>query len=173
MERPLTSPRLTEPGKAANPDQATAANEEIPGEVWQRVALYWTDGLGLSDHELVAALTHECIQRAKRRVGGRSNFELLLRSLEEAQRRFDLALARSLKLPGSRDSAPLAAARAAFLLTAERKSAEALFQPQDVSGSQSAELQSRLPSPTPPEAHLTMQEQPLRFWLFRSTHAEH
>lgn len=133
-----------------------------------QVMAYWRT-LGLADPELIASLTQDCLHRAMRRVGRGSDEELLRRALEEVQRRFDHALARALGLPPSNDPHPVTAARAAFLLDKERVSADALFGHGDAA-EVAKYLQKILPRSTPPEAHLSMPEAPLRFWLFKSPH---
>jgi AcrR family transcriptional regulator len=138
-----------------------------PAAVRTRVAAYWRD-LGLSDPALIESLTDDCLNRAWRRMGRGSEEELLRRALEEAQRRFDHALARALRLPPARDPHPIAAARAALLLSENRLLADRLFQSGDPALDLGAQLQEILPRSTPPEAPLPMSEAPLRFWLFKS-----
>lgn len=130
---------------------------------------YWRH-LGLTDPGLVERLGDECLHRAQRRVVKGADEELLRRALEEAQRRFDHALARAAHLPPSNDHHPVAAARAAFLMAADRFSADALFDSTDPPPDFGPSLQEFLPHSTPPEARLVMPETPLRFWLFKSTH---
>lgn len=143
--------------------------ETAPAQVRERVMAYWRS-LGLADPDLIEHLTRDCLHRATRKVGRGSDEELLRRALEEAQRRFDHALARALGLPPSGDHHPVAAARAAFLLAKERIPADRLFGPGEAVAEVGKQLQKILPRSTPPEAHLSMPEAPLRFWLFKSPH---
>lgn len=142
---------------------------DLAEQVKQGVVAYWRE-LGVNDPALIERLAEECLQRAGRRVGQKVvDEELLRRALEEAQRRFDHALGRALRLPPSADPQPIAAARAAFLLNKDKVSADSLFEgetPPDLV----TQLQAVLPQSTPPEAPQTMDETPLRFWLFKSTH---
>lgn len=150
--------------------KSNATAPAVPERVRQRVAEYWRR-LGLADPALVERLTEESLVRAGRRVGQRAaEQELLRRALEEAQRRFDHALARALRLPPSKDTQPVAAARAAFLLAQERPCADSLFQTTEPLPEIDAQLRAVLPCATPPEAPLAMSETPFRFWLFQSTH---
>lgn len=145
------------------------APETVSAQVREQVSAYWRS-LGLADPDLIASLTQDCLNRAMRRVGRGSDEELLRRSLEEAQRRFDHALARVLGLPPSKDHHPVAAARAAILLAKERIPADGLFGHGDAAAEVGKHLQKILPRSTPPEAHVSMPEAPLRFWLFKSPH---
>jgi hypothetical protein len=142
-------------------------NPESADRVKLRVAAYW-QRLGLTDAELIERLVDECLSRARRVIVHGSEDELLRRSLEEVQRRLDHALAQSLDLPPSQDTRPLAALRAAFLLSGQRSSADALFRPGPPARPLGEAIRHALPQPTPPEAPLSMTEAPLRFWLFRS-----
>ncbi|HYE35060.1 hypothetical protein [Methylocaldum sp.] len=126
--------------------------------------------LGLSQQSLVDELADDCLNRAQRRVGRGAGDELLRRAVEEAQRRFDHALARTMRLSPSKDTHPIAAARAALLLTGSPLAGDALFGNPDQSPESGEMLREILPRPTPPEDHISMAEQPLRFWLFKSTH---
>jgi hypothetical protein len=144
-------------------------SEPCSASVKAQVMDYWR-GLGLSDPALIESLAGDCLNRARRRVGRGSEEEFLRRALEEAQRRFDHALGRALRLPPSRDAQPVAAARAAFLLNKERFGGDSLFRMDDPAPDLGARLQEALPRATPPEAPLSMSETPLRFWLFKSTH---
>ncbi|MFN5746751.1 MAG: hypothetical protein ACK443_11810 [Methylococcaceae bacterium] len=136
--------------------------------ILRQIATYW-QALGLTDPLLISSLAEDCLTRARRRVGRVSNDELLRRSLEEAQRRFDHALANAVGLPPSNDPHPIAAARAALLLAARDASLNCLFAHDESTRELGAALQEVLPQATPPESHLTMRVKPLRFWLFAST----
>ncbi len=143
------------------------ASTGFPIQVKARVAAYWRR-LGLSDPALIEHLADECLFRARKRMGRGSDVELLMRALEEAQRRFDHALARALHLPPG-DAHTIAAARAAVLLGGEWFHGDNLFRAGDPSPEFQGQLQAILPRSTPPEAHLAMAETPLDFWLFKST----
>ncbi len=162
----------------ADPSAAPASAGEplaphaIPPSVHDRVEAYWRR-LGVVDAALLERLTWDCLHRAKHRVGRSSEEELLLRALEEAQRRLDHALARALGLPPAVDAHALAAARAAFLLGDAGLGADNLFRSGDPSPEFQARLKALLPCSTPPEAPLSMPEAPLRFWLFKSPEIKH
>lgn len=147
------------------------AHDPLPHEVSVRVKArvedYWRR-LWLADAALIAYLAEECLHRARKRMGRGNEQEFLMRSLEEAQRRFDHALARALHLPASNDAHALAAARAAFLLSGGPGEGDALFRAGDPAPELKAKLQAILPRSTPPEAHRAMPPAPLRFWLFKS-----
>lgn len=134
----------------------------------ERLRAYW-HSLGIGNEALLDSLAGECVQKARHKMGRASGQEWLKLALEEAQRRFDHALARALRLPPAKDNQALLTARAAFLLNPGRFSAEGLFQSPETAAELAAELQAVLPQATPPEAHLSMVEQPLDFWLFSST----
>ena len=138
-----------------------------PACAGERVVAYWRR-LGLSDPALIDSLTEECLHRARRRMGRGSDEELLMRALEEAQRRFDHALARALHLPPSGDVHAIAAARAALLLESGGFCSDSLFRSGEPAPDVQSKLQAILPRSTPPEAHLPMSEAPLSFWLFKS-----
>ncbi len=133
----------------------------------ERVKAYWRS-LRVSDPALLETLSEDCLNRAQRRLGRRSEEELLRHALEETQRRFDHALARALRLPPSKNAHSIAAVRAAFLLSADQPSADSLFQSAAAAPDLSGLLRKALPCATPPEAHLSMPPAPLRFWLFKS-----
>jgi|GEM_PF-557244 len=139
-----------------------------PG-IKERVVAY-LQNLGLSRQDLIENLADDCLNRARRRVGRGAGDELLKRAVEEAQRRFDHALARAMRLSPSKDPHPIAAARAALLLMSSPSVDDALFGNPDPSSETGEMLREILPRPTPPEDPVPMAEQPLRFWLFKSTH---
>jgi AcrR family transcriptional regulator len=143
--------------------------EPVSPAVRERIMAYWRD-LGVVDPALAASLADECLAKARRRVGRSADEELLRRALEEVQRRFDHALAWALGLPPSQDHHPIDAARAAYLLAAERIPADRLFSPGDGASDLGVRLRKVLPRSTPPEAPLAMPEAPLKFWLFKSPH---
>lgn len=141
-----------------NPDDANALVQE-------RVSAYWR-GLGLRDPVLIDGLSRDCLQRARRLVVREDGEALLRRAIEEAQRRFDLALASAMELPPSNDPQPLAMARAALLLSGE--GAETLFRHDETTRTLKARLSPQLPVPIPPESPLTMRPVAIDFWLFDS-----
>ena len=124
--------------------------------------------LGLTDVALMRQVAEECLERARRRAAPGSESELLRRSLEEAQRRFNHALGTALDIRQGHDERSLAAARAAFLLRSDALPADELFRSPDGPHDWAEALSRALPQSTPPEAPLEMHQHPLRFWLFRS-----
>ena len=148
---------------SAAPDLSAIDAEPIRA----KVADYWKS-LRLTDEVLIGNLVEDCLNRARLRVGRASSPELLRRAIEEAQRRFDHALASAIGLPPSNDPHPLAAARAALLLT-PGLSADSLFRHDASTRELKERLESLLPQSTPPESHVSMTPVPLRFWLFKST----
>lgn len=124
--------------------------------------------LGLSDEILIQNLAGDCLRRAQRLMGRDSEAELVRRGLEEAQRRFDHALASAVGMPPSNDPHPLAAVRAALLLN-DDLSSDALFRHDQSTRELSENLQRAVPRPTPDEAPLSMRPVPFDFWLFQST----
>ena len=147
-------------GAVASPDF-----EEQP--MLGKIAAYWKM-LGLTDDDLIASLSGDCLRSARRLVGRASSVDLLRRALEEAQRRFDHALATAAGLPPTYDPHPLAAARATLLLS-NGFAADCLFAHDDATRQLKERLDHSLPQPTPPEARVNMTPVPLRFWLFPST----
>lgn len=139
----------------------------FPAAVRERVVAYWRR-LGLADPDLAGHLAEDCLHRARRLAGRGTDDELLSRALEEAQRRFDHALARGLRLPPAKDSHGLAAARAAALLALAGTATDNLFKPGADTAELAAAIQRAMPRSTPPESHCPMAEAPLRFWLFKS-----
>lgn len=136
-------------------------------ELIVRIEAYWRE-LGLKDPILIESLSHDCLHRARRLIGRPDDGELLRRALEEAQRRFDHALANAMGMPPSNDPQPLAAARAALLLSPEW-SGDTLFRHDETTRQLAERLRSAIPVSVPPESHLTMKTVPLDFWLFKST----
>lgn len=136
-------------------------------ELIARIEAYWRQ-LGLKDPVLIGSLAHDCLHRARRLIGRPDDGELLRRALEEAQRRFDHALANAMGMPPSNDPQPLAAARAALLLSPEW-SGDTLFRHDETTRQLAESLRSVLPVSVPDESHLTMKTVPLDFWLFKST----
>lgn len=137
------------------------------GPILARVAHYWRVQ-GLTDPVLIASLSDDCLQQARRLVGRASAEQLLRRALEEAQRRFDHALANAMGLPPSNDPHPLAAARAALMLT-PGFSADCLFAHDEATRQLKDRLKGCLPRNTPPESPIDMKPATLDFWLFQST----
>jgi hypothetical protein len=140
-----------------------------PTGIKERVVAY-LQSLGLSRQDLIEDLADDCLNRARRRVGRGAGDELLKRAIEEAQRRFDHALARAMRLSPSKDPHPIAAARAAMLLSNGPSAGDTLFGNPEPPSETGEMLKEILPRPTPPEDPVPMAEQPLRFWLFKSTH---
>lgn len=125
--------------------------------------------LGLTNAELIESLTHDCLAKARRRVGRDVEDELLRRAIEEAQRRFDHALAAAAGVPPLNDPYPIARTRAAMLLSSSGHAADALFTHDASTRELGDRLKHGLPQPTPPEEHLNMVVAPLSFWFFKST----
>ena len=142
-------------------------NEVDEGRIKQRIADYWRR-LGLTNQDLIDSLTHDSLSRARRLVVRATEAMLLRRALEEAQRRFDHALASAMGMPPSNDPHPLAAARAALLLTPDL-TADSLFAHDDSTRQLRGRLQGLLPRSTPEESPMEMTPVSLRFWLFKST----
>lgn len=163
----MSEDALTDGGQQYTTGIASPVQADVT-VILRRIATYW-QALGLTDPLLISSLADDCLTRARRRVGRVSNDELLRRSLEEAQRRFDHALANAVGLPPSNDPHPIAAARAALLLAARETSLNCLFAHDESTRELGAALQKVLPQSTPPESHLTMSVKPFRFWLFAST----
>jgi hypothetical protein len=136
-------------------------------ELKERIGHYW-QMLGLTNQDLIASLTGDCLSKARRLAGRASEMELLRRALEEAQRRFDHALASAVGMPPSNDPHPLAAARAALLLTPDL-SADCLFAHDDSTRELKDRLLGCVPRSTPEESPVTMTPVSFRFWLFKST----
>lgn len=168
----MSHAHTAEPPLVPAPAGEPLAPHDIPKSVHDRVEAYWRR-LGLSDAALLERLTWDCLHRAKHRVARGSEEELLLRSLEEVQRRLDHALARALGLQPAVDAHTLAAARAAFLMGDAGLVTDNLFRSGDPSPEFQARLRALLPQSTPPEAPLFMAEAPLRFWLFKSPDIKH
>ena len=133
--------------------------------IQDRVSAYLRK-LGLGDEALIRRLAAECLQSARRRVAPGSESELLRRSLEEAQRRFNQALGSRLGITGSTtdDERSLAAARAATLLRTRPSPTDALFDGKADGCEWLDEIKQTLPVSTPPESPLDMHECSLRFW---------
>jgi hypothetical protein len=167
MERPMN--HSVNQARISSDDVPVAEPAPFSAFVVEKVITYLSR-LGLSDREHREQLAHDCLNRARRRIGRGSEEELVRRALEEVQRRFDHGLARALRLPPSKDGGGVAAARAAFLMAEDRFSADSLLQSAEPPAEIGEALQRIAPHPTPPEANLAMAEQPMRFWLFKSTH---
>ncbi|WP_052807893.1 hypothetical protein [Methyloterricola oryzae] len=162
MEREVTEAVLAP--EHAESDSA-APTPGFPPVVEARVVAY-LDRLGIRDQDLVRRLSAACLQRASRRAAPGQHEELLRRSLEEAQRRFDAALAQSLNLQGVKHLHDLAAARAALLLGEGAMASDSVLQGQDGEDAKLASLAAIIPQATPPEVPQEMHEQPISF-LFR------
>jgi hypothetical protein len=171
MERSMNQVRVVEELSPSQEDSlATAKPEPYSEWVLEKIRAY-LHSLGLSDPELMEQLAQASFDRALHRVGRGTEEELVRRSLEEILRRIDQALLRAVGGLPSWDEAPIATLRAAFLLNRDRFSADRLMQNANFSAEGLGEdLRKVLPHSVPPEAHLIMPEQPMRFWLFKSTH---
>jgi len=132
--------------------------------IQERVSAYLRK-LGLTDEGLIARLAAECLESARRRVAPGCESELLRRALEQAQRRFNQVLAKTLGLTGTPDDErSLAAARAAILLRAQPSPTDGLFNGRHDVQEWVGQIRQTLPVSTPPESPLDMHEHPLRFW---------
>jgi hypothetical protein len=125
--------------------------------------------LGIRGEPLLSKFATECLQVARRRVGPGSGDELLRRAIEEAQRRFDAAIAHLLGLSVTRDQHQVAGARAALLMCGLASSSELLFEPGEADPDLIARLKNCAPVATPAEALRPMVPQKLEFFLFRSS----
>lgn len=125
--------------------------------------------LGLRGEPLLNAFATECLQVARRRVGPGSGDELLRRAIEEAQRRFDTALAHRLGFSMTRDQHQIAGARAALLMCRPCPSSDFLFESGEADPALLARLKACAPVATPPEVPRPMAPQKLEFFLFRSS----
>lgn len=149
-------------------DCATLLHESSSAEAKERLITYLHQ-LGVSEPALVETLAEECLHRARRRVAPGSQEELLRRALEEAQRRFDHAVARALNMTGGKDFYPVAGARAALLLgCAAGVCGDHLFHSHEDQSELAARMRAVLPLATPPEANLAMPDQHISFF-FSST----
>lgn len=145
-----------------------AVSDEAPVQsgLEDQLAAYWR-AHGLRDEVLIQGLSRDCLHRARRLVVRVDDQALLRRAIEEAQRRFDHALASAMGLAPSNDPHPLAAARAALLLSGE--DAGVLFRHDESTRALPLRVNPKLPCPTPPEAPLSMQPVPMDFWFFKSS----
>lgn len=125
--------------------------------------------LGISGEQLLNSLATECLNVARRRVGPGSREELLRRAIEEAQRRLDAALARSLGLSPTRDVHQIAGARAALLIYGKQPSSDFLFDRDAVDPDVITGLKAVSPMPVPPEVPRPMVPQKLEFLFFKSS----
>jgi hypothetical protein len=158
-------------------DEASSARDVTPSRqasspaaIKTRVVAY-LGRLGFSDPGVIEALAEECLHRARRRAAPGSQEELLRRTLEEVQRRFDHAIALALDLAGSKDFRPVAGARAAILLGGAGISSDSLFHRQEGLAEMASALRAALPVATPPEANLVMPDQHISFLFSRSPKA--
>lgn len=153
------------------PDSIRPTDEFFAGvdttTVLHCTADYWR-ALGLKDEVLIGSLSKDCLSRAQRLVGRASMAELQRRALEEALRRFDHALAAAVGMPPSNDPYPLAAARAALLLSSGL-SADSLFSHDDSTRELKGRISESIPQATPPECGMMMTPVPFSFWFFKST----
>lgn len=162
MEWEVTESAAPQEGHAA---EVATHGQGFPPEVEARVVAY-LNRLAIRDQELVRRLAEACLQRASRRAAPGQHEELLRRALEEAQRRFDAALAQSLHLQGVKNQHALAAARAALLLGDGGTGSEGFMQDPEGKANELGFLAAVTPQATPPEEPQDMHEQPISF-LFR------
>jgi hypothetical protein len=162
MEREVTKAVLAPEHAESDPAVPTPG---FPPMVEARVIAY-LNRLGIRDQDLLRRLSAACLQRASRRAAPGQHEELLRRALEEAQRRFDAALAQSLHLQGVKNQHALAAARAALLLGKGAMASDSVLQGQEGENATLAFLAATIPQATPPEVPQEMHEQPISF-LFR------
>lgn len=144
-----------------------APAERIPSETEKTVRSYLRR-LHFQDSALIDKLAADCVERAQRRVAKNDSGELLRRALEEAQRRFDQAVARALGPNSGRDPGLVASVRAALLLGRSGISVDELFLSPAVNPEIASLLQARRPVALPPEAPVAMPPQKLRFVFFKS-----
>lgn len=165
---------MTEPSSedvAVGRDIMPMTHEGCSAMIRQRLLVYLGQ-LGLREPSLVATLADECVQRAKRRTAPGAEDELMRRALEEAQRRFDHAVARVADLVAGKDFHTIAAARAAFLWgCAGDLSSDDLFRPHVDIKEFAGRLRPVLPQPVPPESNLQMPDQHITFLFSRSKRA--
>ena len=140
----------------------------FPPDVEAQVIAYLRK-LGLRDQDLISHLGEACLHRASRRAAPGAHHELLRRALEEAQRRFDHALALSLSLQGTKNQHALAAARAALLLGNTALESEKFLHAQGDMRGEAGSLLQATPQATPPESRLPMHEQEFSFFFTRSS----
>lgn len=138
---------------------------EQPSEMMARLGAYWR-ALGLTDPVLIEGLSQDCLNRARRLIVRVDEDAVLRRAIEEAHRRFDLALSAAMSLPPSNEPQPLAAARAALLQSKEN--ADTLFRHDETTRQLKERLESILPTATPPESRLSMKPVAIDFWFFKS-----
>jgi len=151
---------------------AESARRADTSHVRQRLIAYLQQ-LGLRDPVRIASFADECLHHALRKVAPGSHEELIRRALEEAQRRFEHALARAMGLTVGRDFHPVAAARAALLLRGAGELSVDELLSGDNESTLAGRLRAALPQPTPPEAGLSMHEQPISFLISRSPKTRH
>lgn len=154
--------------KSATAAKMTSAGHEADVESTRNALADYLHRLGVSDRGLRDALVTECLKRAGSRVAPGLHDELLRRSIEEAQRRMDSALARLLGLSVTRDLHTIAGARAALLMCSKRASTDFLFDDRLHEPERAFRLKAILPMATPPESPRTMAPQKLEFFLFKS-----
>lgn len=150
-------------------DVAPQPHEAFADAVKARLIAY-LGRLGLRDASLIDTLAEECLHRARRRTAPGSQDELLRRALEEAQRRFDHAIALTLNVAGAKDFRLVAGARAALLLCKDGDS-DSLFRRHEELAEMASRLRAGAPVATPPEANLAMPDQPIAFLFSGSSKA--
>jgi hypothetical protein len=152
------------PEVAASP----VSSRDGDGPVKGRLARYLTE-LGVTDSALLDSLADEAMHRARRQVAPGSAEELLRRSLEELQRRFDNGVSRMMNLASARTPHDLAAGRAAFLLDNRlREHLNSIFHGAAHDEVLEAQLRASLPQSTPHESPMSMRDQEISFF-FSST----
>ncbi|QSA96258.1 hypothetical protein [Methylococcus sp. EFPC2] len=130
----------------------------------ERLGTYFAR-LGLDDPARIDVLVEECLRRASGKVAPGSIEELKRRALEEAQRCFELSVARILGVAGNKEPSRVAAARAALLLGGTGDlDMDQLFLGEET-GETALRLRAAMPQAVPPEAHLSMHEQPISFFF--------
>lgn len=146
---------------------AWTGHEAVMESVRQGLLDYLRD-LGMRDADALDAVALECLHQARKRVGPGLRDELLRRSIEEAQRRMDVAIAHWLGLNTARNAHAIAGARAALLMCSRGASTDFLFNHNEPDPDLVSRLRAVLPAATPPESPRAMAPQKLEFFLFKS-----
>jgi len=145
-------------------DHVMAASSAGDYPLLQERLVAYLNVLGVKDDAQANVIAVEALSRARRRVAPGLNEELFRRALEDIQRHLDLALTRALGLGLTSDTRAVSGARAALLMgqgiTADVLLDAAVQQTLDIDA-----LRSALPQATPPEAPLSMHEQPFSFFF--------
>jgi hypothetical protein len=165
MEPALTSTQ-TATNSLKSGEEAGTPPEPNAADGRQRVIAY-LQRLGIREPSLLETVAESCLQKARKRSGGAAD-QLVRLALEEAGRCLDHALTRAVHLSQAQDYGLLAGLRAALLLGRTGISSDSLFSLHDGDADVDAILSAALPQPTPAEAHLSMPEQDLQFWFWKS-----